>query len=84
MEKLLMMVSTINLNMEKYKEAAIDTLKVQITSIATFIKAIAIKFKLSNQRLHAIAQFLEATHQCTMEEHYLNSKPLRGPQPTTN
>ena len=59
--KLVMMVSTINLNTDKSMEAATDILKVQIASIATAMGAMAMEFQLANQHLRRIAQSLVTT-----------------------
>lgn len=95
------MVSTIKFNVDKCMEATTDTLKIQTASIAMTMGAMAMEFQLSSQHLQAIVQSLVAilpnfqpttiqptTYQCTMKEHYLNSKSLWAStthhQPTSN
>ena len=51
--KLAMMVSTINLNLDKCEEAATNILKVEFPSTTTTMGATVMEFQLSNQRLQA-------------------------------
>jgi hypothetical protein len=73
--KLDTIVSTINLNTQKYMEVATDTLNVQTANIAPAMGTMTMEFPLSNQLLQAIEQSLVATFPSLPAHNHSNSHP---------